>query len=114
MIRIKMKKEEKIESILNSLDGLQRATPRPFFFTRLEARLDKETVSIADRILNFIKKPAIAFAAVLLIIVINVFGVVLPGSGSETQKAGNNVEVAAIDQYAQMNANPFDIEKVNP
>ena len=29
------------EHILNSLDGLQKASPGPFFYTRVQARLQK-------------------------------------------------------------------------
>jgi hypothetical protein len=34
--------DKKIEETLNSLDGMNRAEPRPFFYTRLEARMENE------------------------------------------------------------------------
>lgn len=34
--------DKKIEETLNSLDGVNRAEPQPFFYTRLKARMENE------------------------------------------------------------------------
>ncbi len=33
--------DKKIYDAMNSIDGVQKAAPRPFFFTRLEARMQQ-------------------------------------------------------------------------
>lgn len=111
-----MKREQKIESILNSLDGLEKANPRPFFFTRLEARMQEEVKgSFVEKILGFLIRPSVAIAAVVLIVVVNAFVIISTTLHSEDQATeGNKIEIATVDQYLQMSANPFDGEKVNP
>ncbi|MCO6497711.1 MAG: hypothetical protein J5I50_08635 [Chitinophagaceae bacterium] len=111
-----MNKEQKIESILNSLDGVERATPRPFFFTRLEARMQRGEATFAEKLLGFLVRPSVAIAAVVLIVVMNAFVVVSTTLQEDKQQQVNNsgVEIATVDQYLEMNMNPFDAEKVDP
>ncbi len=106
-----MNKEQKISSILDSLDGIERAAPRPFFYTRLRARMENAT-DMAERVLHFISRPAVGIAAVLLIIVINAFAIYLgaPVKGNESASA-NTTEIASVDEYSQVNMTFFDIEK---
>jgi hypothetical protein len=65
--------DERVEDVLNSLDGATSAMPRPFLLTRINARLQAKQESIWDKCLYFISRPAIAFAAVCMVIVINIF-----------------------------------------
>ena len=51
-----------IDEALSSLDGAERATPKPYLFTRLNARMQKEPENSWDSDLKFISKPAIAVA----------------------------------------------------
>ena len=57
--------------IMNSLEGLQKASPGPFFFTRLQARLQKEEVSLWGRIAYFVSKPSFALTTLVLIFLLN-------------------------------------------
>jgi len=66
-----MKQKEEIDSILNSLDGLQKAGPGDFFFTRVQARLEKEETSLWGRVAGFITKPAVALATLCVICLLN-------------------------------------------
>ena len=34
--------EKRVEETLNSLDGIKRASPQPWLFTRIKARLNRE------------------------------------------------------------------------
>lgn len=106
-----MNKEQKISTILNSLEGIERATPRPFFYTRLRARIDNAT-DMAERVLRIISRPAVGIAAVLLIIVINALAIYLgaPVSNNEGASA-TSTEFASVDEYSQVNLTFFDIEK---
>lgn len=106
-----MKKDQKISSILNSLDGIERATPRPFFYTRLRARMDSAT-DMAERVLHFISRPAIGIAAIFLIIVINAFAIYLGAPVKDNEATTTSTPgIASVDEYSQANMTFFDIEK---
>ncbi len=106
-----MKNENKIESILNSLEGMQRAEPRPFFFTRLEARMQKGDAF--ESIIRFISRPAVVITSVLLIIFINAF-TIFSSLPDQSQSNMASQEIASVDEYIQISSNLFDTEKSNP
>ena len=63
--------QEKVDKTLESLDGIQRAAAKPYLFTRIEARLEKEEKSFWSRALTFISRPSVAVPAIVLTILIN-------------------------------------------
>ena len=64
--------QNKIDSALNSLDDLQRASAPNFFYTRLQARLDKKESENAFNMLGF-AKPAFLIVTLSLFLVMNTF-----------------------------------------
>ena len=60
-----------IDGVLESLDGLQRAEPNPFLYTRVMARINREHDSTWEKIANLFSRPVVAFATVILFIAIN-------------------------------------------
>ena len=64
--------EKKVEETLSSLNDMHRASPRPFFFNRLQARLKENTWNRWENIGFFLARPVVAIAAVCIIIVLNV------------------------------------------
>ena len=52
--------DQELEAILNSLDGIQKATPQPFLYTRLMARMQRADDNAWSRALQFVSKPAFA------------------------------------------------------
>jgi hypothetical protein len=63
--------ELKVNQALNSLEGCRRAGAGPFFFTRVQARMNKIEVSIWETISGFIAKPGIAITAICFVILMN-------------------------------------------
>ncbi len=63
--------EKKAGEMLNSLDGVQRAVPAPFFYTRLKARLDRKEKNAWESTGRFLVRPVVAIAALCLILLIN-------------------------------------------
>jgi len=63
--------QDAVDKTMDSLDGLQRAMPRPFLFTRIKARLVREEKSFWSRALDFIGRPAVAMATVVIAVIIN-------------------------------------------
>ncbi|MEO6915994.1 MAG: hypothetical protein ABI151_10375 [Chitinophagaceae bacterium] len=61
----------RIEKILNSLDGMQKAQPAPFFYTRLQARLSGSRKNIWEQITYFVSRPVVAFSMLALVMLLN-------------------------------------------
>ncbi|HVZ55223.1 MAG TPA: hypothetical protein VG870_01075 [Chitinophagaceae bacterium] len=63
---------KRVEQALSGLDGIRRASPGPYFYTRLRARMEAEPPRTAwERMGMFLGRPAIALAVVLLILASN-------------------------------------------
>ncbi len=103
---------KKIEDAIHSIDSIQKASPPPFFFTRLEARMQREK-NIWEKITSFIAQPAIAFACVCLVIMINAF-VIFSSSNSKKIVAQQNNELATVDEYSQITGTFYEIENIKP
>ena len=66
-----MEKKNEIESILESLSGLQKASPGAFFFTRVQAGLQKGETGFWGKLAVFLTKPSVALATLCLIFLLN-------------------------------------------
>ncbi|HEV7783154.1 MAG TPA: hypothetical protein VGO58_17890 [Chitinophagaceae bacterium] len=62
-------KNSRIEDILGSLDGTQRAAAPDFFYTRLKARMEKGMEPVAKR--PWILRPAFAFTVLAGVLLVN-------------------------------------------
>lgn len=62
-----------VEQTLRSIDGIERATPRPFFVSRTEARLRQRTAP--QPATSWVFRPAYVFASLGLIFLLNVSAV---------------------------------------
>lgn len=87
-----------IDSILESLDGIQRATPGPFFFTRLQARMRQEERGFGLGLVRLITRPAIAITGICLVVVINTW-VIITRSGA-IGSGQQHTELALSEEYA--------------
>ena len=66
-----MKTEVNFEEVMDSLTGLQKATPKPFLATRVKAKLLQKKETLWDKIILIFNKPVIAFTSIVLIMAIN-------------------------------------------
>lgn len=64
--------ERQIDETLDALAGIERAEPRPFFQTRLEARMQQRYAPLP----KFMVKPAFVWSFLALVVLLNV-GVVI-------------------------------------
>jgi len=62
-------KNKKIDDILNSIDGIQRAAAPDFFYTRLKAKMEKGLE--AGNVRPFLLRPAYAFVAIIIVVLMN-------------------------------------------
>lgn len=68
--------EKKIEAAMSSLDHATRSGPGPFFYTRVEARLNQKDRTFWERVSGFIAQPAVALSVICLVISLNTLVIV--------------------------------------
>ena|SRR6266487_2619739 len=83
-------RNNKIEQILNSLDGNQRAGAPDFFFTRLKARIEREEETNRK---PWILRPAYALTTLLIVLVINI-AIILKGEQATDSNNNSDTETA--------------------
>ena len=89
--------EKEVDRTLESLEGLSRAEANPYLFTRVKSRLEQDEKSIWSTAIGFIGKPAIAIAAILLLVILNAS--VALKSGSSPRQAGQEAEQIFASEY---------------
>jgi hypothetical protein len=103
---------KKMEDTLHSIDGIEKASPRPFFFTRLEARMNRER-NAWEKIASFVARPVVALASISLVIMINAV-VVFSSSDAKDATASQNTEIATVDEYSQVSVIFYEYENTKP
>ncbi|MDQ6755480.1 MAG: hypothetical protein M3004_00940 [Bacteroidota bacterium] len=101
----------KAEKALSSLDNIQRATPTPFFYTRLMANLSTRAQTTWEKFGSFITHPSIAFAGICLIILINAMAAY---SHLNTSATTDQSDVTVTEEYTQVATNFYDYENIKP
>lgn len=87
--------QHEIEQTMRSIDGIERATPRPFFATRAEARLDRyQTVS---KRLNWAFRPLTMILTMGLLMLLNILMVSLFQQELATHDATPTADQFAAD-----------------
>lgn len=111
-----MNKQEHIDKMtdeaLNSVDEANRATPRPYLFTRLSARMERRTESAWENAGRFIARPAVVIAGLCMVIAINALIIVF---NNNTTSSNNTVaeQQATPDEFSNTVATLYDIENNN-
>jgi hypothetical protein len=103
--------QSEIDKTLESLNGVSRAEANPFLFTRIKARMQRQNAW--EKITSFISRPAIAIAALILVMAINgwaVFG----NNGEKTTQVNESFAASDIaDEYNLLANTNYDFEN-NP
>ena len=60
-----------VEEAMDSLEGIRRASPQPYFYTRLRARIARE--NSWGSVAGFISRPVFALAMVCVVLFVNVW-----------------------------------------
>ncbi|MDF2381137.1 hypothetical protein JMG10_06660 [Nostoc ellipsosporum NOK] len=113
------KKHMDTEEIMDSLDGIRRATPSPFLYTRVKARLQKEGRTIWERLGTFVARPVITVSTLVLVLIFNAVIVLNKEKSVESSRVAisspqenNNSSydetslLAATTSYDYVNAEP--------
>lgn len=107
--------QKETEQTMRSLDGVQRAEPGPYFYTRLMARMQQARPADAwERFIALITRPSVAISAVVLILAANGFMF-----ASQLKPSAELVETTALqqafaDEYELGITTFYEYEKIEP
>ena len=101
-----------VEEALRSLDGINRAEPRPFLLTRLRAAIHtgSPTQNGWNRAAAFISRPAVFTAGLLVILTVNIC--ILKYKEPVTTGSDQGQAVSIADDFAINNVAMYDIENL--
>jgi hypothetical protein len=101
---------KKIEEILNSLDGVKRTPAPDFFYTRLKARMEKDILPAPAR--SRILRPAYAFAALVLVLLVNAAVILKNNSGNVVSAAeGDSLQSIAAEYNLNDVSSLYDLNE---
>lgn len=103
--------QKKVDAALASVDSIERAVPNSFFYTRLQARLQRGELNAWDRVSRALARPAVALASLALVLLLNA-AVVVTGISN----TNNNADVAEMSSTEDLRASIsfYDIENNEP
>jgi len=104
--------EQEMEAILNSFDGVEKASPTPFLYTRLMARMQESDDNIWSRILQFITKPVFAVGITLVFLLINAY-ILLNQYSSSVEQAEESTQTLALE-YTSLTSTIYDNNTETP
>src|SRR5450432_217523 len=103
---------KKIDEVMHSMDSINRASPRPFLFTRLEARMQNEK-NIWVKLSSFVARPVVAFTCICFVLIINAMVIFLTNNpGNSFAQQGS--ELATADEYSQVSSTLYEFENTKP
>lgn len=108
--------KNKIEAALAGIDGISQAEPRPFLLTRVHAAISKNIAadrSVWGSIAAVIKKPAVAFAALAVLVFVNAVAISNNSALSAGQNTAARTATAKYD-FAINVSGIYDIENQEP
>jgi hypothetical protein len=102
-----------VEETLNSVDSIKRAEAKPFLLTRIHARMNKGTESVWEKAGWFIGRPAVAFAGLCLVVLVNTMVIVLNNPSAQTTVADQPAQTQT-DEFSYTVATIYDFENTQP
>jgi hypothetical protein len=106
--------QEKIEQAMNSLDGLQRATPEPWFFTRVKGRMLKEEKTPWIILSALLARPAVSFVSLMVVLLLNGFFLFQQEKKTISNPIVSQPEqaIATDNEYIIASSSTFEYEKL--
>ncbi|HMK05331.1 MAG TPA: hypothetical protein VK489_14110 [Ferruginibacter sp.] len=112
-----MHKKDGIDKLINealsSVDNVNRAAPKPYLLTRIQARMNRPAESIWEKAGRFIARPAIAFTGLCMLVLINL-AVVVFNNESETSLSATEQAATQPDEFSSTVATIYDLENTQP
>ena len=89
--------EDRIESIMESLGGIQPAVAPDFFYTRLKGKMQPA----AEKKTIFILRPAFITAALSLFLIVNIFSLFTINKTTKQHFSEQTTKPATIESFAK-------------
>jgi hypothetical protein len=105
--------QKMIDEALSSVDGAQRATPRPFLLTRIMARMNAVKETSWEKAGSFISRPSFAIAGLGALIALNILVITLNHHPANNATPEQTSFVTSGD-FSAANATINDIENPEP
>jgi hypothetical protein len=88
---------QKIDEVLSSLEGIQRAKAPAFFYTRLRGRMERELESAGGPIVRLLTKPVLALTLAAIVLILNATTVLEMWQQEKAVPADNTQQLIASD-----------------
>ena len=102
--------QKRIDEAMDSILNIGQASPQPFFYTRLMARIKRRESNGWEKISGLIGRPAVAFVTLSTVLMLNIYVAL-----SERSASVNGSEISEVATADDLGTNTFyDIENVQP
>jgi hypothetical protein len=106
--------DDKIDVTLKSIDGIAKASPKPFLLTRINAGLNSAAAeTVWSQIAFYLKKPLVSGFAILLLVLVNILVIKSINNGSEKEKVTKSLTFQKYDFAINVSV-LYDIENQEP
>ncbi|MBL7708785.1 MAG: hypothetical protein JNJ86_06910 [Chitinophagaceae bacterium] len=107
--------DRKVQETLESLDGIQRAEPQPFFYTRLTGRLQHNEKTVWETMGSFISRPVVVIAGLFVILLVNAFMVLRQDTTTSNLGfvADQTEQLVTDNEYVLATNSSFDYENID-
>jgi hypothetical protein len=106
---------KKADKTLESLEGIQRAEPQPYFYTRLVGRLRRDEKTLWETMGSFLAKPAVVAICLSFVFVFNAF--ILYRQDSDTisslPETTQPDQLITDNEYVLASGSSFDYENLD-
>src|SRR5882757_2937405 len=104
---------KRAEKALESLEGIKKAEPQPFFYTRLMGRLQREEKTWWETTGAFLAKPVMVAICLGFILVFNAFILFRQDSDTDTSVTVQPTETGTDNEYVLASNSSFDYENLD-
>jgi hypothetical protein len=104
---------KKVEKTLDSLDGIKRAEPQAFFYTRLRARLERDEKNAWEVAGSFLARPVVAIVGLCMILVFNV-AILMQKEMATTNTTTTLTDINQDDENIFASVTTYDYENLEP
>jgi hypothetical protein len=88
-----------VQKAMDSLDDIRRASPQPYFYTRLKARISRG--NSWGTVAGFISRPVFALAMVSVVLFVNVWILYKSDNGVINPSNNNSLQAAATSDVPE-------------
>jgi hypothetical protein len=105
---------KKADKALESLEGIQRAEPQPYFYTRLTGRLRRNEKTLWETMGSFLAKPAVVAIGLCFVFVFNAIILYRQDSVTISSSASLQTEQQVTDnEYVLASGSSFEYENLD-